>query len=154
MRIGASVIAALVLTCAAPVAAQDPDLLRQAGVDARDQVLANMTLFQCGGEPCAAATAEEMASPPLSDDEAGRVAGIALMSALAEHCGLDWSGQSFMPMMREWRMQPGGSNRKYALIGGVHGFVQAEALDAFRANGECDEQTRAAVQATLDDSRD
>jgi hypothetical protein len=140
--------------CATAAVAQDAELLREIGVEARGVVIANMTYFQCDGTPCAAATTEELASPPVTDDEAAEIAATAVISAMAEHCGLDWSGQSFLPMMDRWRSRQGGTVRRYALIGGMHGYVQEQALESFRSQGDCDDQIRAAVQAALDQNRD
>lgn len=154
MKLGAGVLTALALSCAGPVAAQDPEFLRNEGVEARNWVLDNISGFQCGEVKCLPASPEGRLKPPVTDDDAAVIAGVAVISAFADYCGLDWSTESFIPMMRYWRAQPGGSDRKFALIAGTHGFVQERALQAFQAEGECDDQTRAAVQAALDQNRD
>jgi len=140
--------------CATAAEAQGAETLREIGVEARGVIIANMTYFQCDGAPCAAATPEELANPPVTDDEATEIATTAVISAMGEHCGLDWMGQSFLPLMSWVRSQPGATTRRAALIGGMHGYVQEQALESFRSQGDCDDQTRAAVQAALDQTRD
>jgi hypothetical protein len=156
MNVGAGVIAALALACAATSAAaqDDGDFMREIGVEARDLGLERMTDLLCGDVACEPATAAERASPPVSDDEAASIAAVAVISAAAEYCGLDWENESYRPLMVRFRNAPGSTMRKMALIGWTHGFVQGQAMDAFGVQGECDEQSRAAVQSLLDEARD
>ena len=155
MRIGVGVVMALALSCASsPAAAQEAEFLRQAGIDARDLMLANLDRMMCGEVQCSPASDQERATPPVTNDEAASIAAVAVVSAVAEHCGLDWAAGSFSPMMASWRATAGISDRKLALIGATHGFVQGRAVQAFEAQGECDEQTRAAAQSRLDQTRD
>ena len=156
MKRGASVIVALALCAASPVqaVAQDDDFVRVEAVRARDLMLAQMDQMICGEGPCAPATPEEQASPPVSDDEADSIATIGMISGAAEFCGLDWEGRSFLPMMRRWRATDGVADRKLALIGATHGFIQQQTLNALQSEGDCDDQTRAAVQRLLDETRD
>jgi hypothetical protein len=155
MKIGAGVIIALVLSCGAvPAAAQDAEFFRQVGVEARDVGLDRMADLVCGSVACEPVTEQERASPPVSDDQAAAIAAVAVVSAAAEHCGLDWRNESYLPMMAGWRAMPEISDRKLALVGWTHGFVQGQALEAFEAIGVCDEQNRAAVQSLLDQTRD
>jgi hypothetical protein len=156
MKAGAGVIVALALCAASPVpaVAQDNEALRGAAVGARDLMLENIQLMICGGAACAPATPEELASPPVTDDEAYSVATIGLTSGAAEFCGLDWEGRSFLPMMVRWRAVEGISDRKLALIGATHGFIQGQTLTALQSRGDCDDQMRAAAQGLLDQTRD
>jgi hypothetical protein len=50
-------------------------------------------------QPCAPATAEEKASPPITIGEARLIIRRGVVSAAAEHCGLDWQRKNFEPMM-------------------------------------------------------
>ena len=155
MRIRAGVIAALALSCAPTSAiAQDQAFLRSVGVDARNAMLANIDSMMCGAVACTPASDAERANPPVTDDEAASIAAVAVVSAVAEHCGLDWTQGSFLPMMARWRSAPDITDRKLALIGATHGFVQGQAVQAFAAQGECDEQTRTAMQSQFDQTRD
>lgn len=133
----------------ASAAAQDSGFVREIGIQSRDLILERMDLLICGDEPCQAASDAEKAAPPVTDDEAAAIARTALISAMAEHCGLDWEGQSFLPMMAGWRSVPGIDNRKLALVGATHGVVQGQALTAVRQGGACSEQMRAATQSRL-----
>lgn len=140
--------------CAMAAQAQDADVVREVGLEARDVIFASISNFQCEAVPCAPAPAEEMANPPVTDDEAAAIAATAIISAMGEHCGLDWNRQSYLPMMQDWMSRPGMAVRTSALVGGMHGYVQEQALRSFRSQGDCDDQTRAAVQAALDQNRD
>jgi len=156
MRYGASVIAALALSWAGTSAAaqDDADFMREIGVEARDLGLERMADLLCGTVACEPATEAERASPPVTDDEAASIAAVAVVSAAAQYCGLAWENESFLPMMAMWRSAPGSTTRKMALIGWTHGVVQGQAMSAFGVQGECDEQSRAAVQSLLDEARD
>ena len=155
MKIGAGVVIALALSCASnPAMSQDAEFLRQVGIDARDVILGNLDRLTCSGVPCSPASELELATPPVTDDEAASIAAVAVVSAIAEHCALDWAEGSFVPMMEGWRAVPGTSDRKLALIGATHGLVQGQAKQAFDAQGACDEQTRTAIQSRLDQNRD
>jgi len=156
MKRVASVIVALALCAASPVpaVAQDDGFVRAEAVRARDLMLGHMDQMICGETPCAPATAEERASPPVSDDEADSIATVGMISGAAEFCGLDWEGRSFLPMMRRWRATDGVANRKLALIGATHGFIQQQTLNALQSEGECDDQTRTAIERLLEQTRD
>ena len=65
-------------------------------------------------KPCAPATAEERANPPLTVDEVRAVVGRAVLSAMGEQCGLDWQRLNYLPMMAHWRNALKSSERKMA----------------------------------------
>jgi hypothetical protein len=75
-------------------------------------------------KPCAPATAEERTNPPLTIAEARLVIHRGVFSAAAEHCGLDWQGRNFLPMMAYWRQKMKKNERQMALIGILHGIMQ------------------------------
>ena len=87
--------------------------------------LDNMTRARCENmQPCAAATAEERANPPLTIAEAGTVMHRGVLSATGEHCGLDWQGRNFNPMMSYWRHKMKKNERQLAIISLLHGIMQ------------------------------
>lgn len=156
MKLVASVSVALAIGVGAPVsAAQTQDAQLQAlAIEARDIVLRRMESLVCGSEACEPISDEEVDSPPLNNAEALEVAEVAVVSAIAEHCGLDWANQSYLAMMRQWRQAEDITNRKLAVIGATHGVVQSRTLSALQSQGPCSNETRGAVQARLDRTRD
>jgi len=61
--------------------------------------LDNISRLRCDNEqPCAPATAEEKANPPLTIAEARAIMHRGVQRARG-YCGLDWDKQNFEPMM-------------------------------------------------------
>jgi len=90
--------------------------------------LDNISRARCDNmQPCAPATAEEKANPPLELAEARLVIQRGVLSAMAQHCGLDWQKQNFAPMMAYWRQNMKKNERQMALIGLLHGIMQGMA---------------------------
>lgn len=75
-------------------------------------------------KPCAPATAEEKANPPITIAEARVVIRRGVLSAAGQHCGLDWRQRNYLPMMAYWRQQAKKNERQMALIGLLHGIMQ------------------------------
>jgi hypothetical protein len=98
-------------------------------------------------KPCAPATAQESANPPITMDEARIVIHRGAVSAVAEQCGLDWQGRNFSPMMRYWRPKMKKSERQMALIGMLHGIMQG--MVTSQAKVECTAQVRQNVERQL-----
>ncbi len=121
--------------------------LRTLAVDTRDQLLRNFSRLTCGAAPCAVATPEELANPPVTDAEAADIASVGMMSGLAQYCSVEWQANSFLPMMNRWRQTPNISSRKLALIAALHGSFQEQTLTAYQAEGPCTDQMRTALQA-------
>ena len=58
----------------------------------------------CGEDRmCAAATAQERRNPPVTRAMANSAMTRGQISGFAEHCGMDWNGQNYRPMMTHWR---------------------------------------------------
>lgn len=86
--------------------------------------LDNIGRSLCEGKArCAPATADERANPPITIAEARLVIQRGVLSAAAEHCGLDWQKRNFIPMMAYWR-QTKKNERQMALVGLLHGIMQ------------------------------
>lgn len=100
------------------------------------------------GKPCAPATTEERASPPLSIAEAKAVVGRAVLSAMGEHCGLDWQRLNYLPMMSYWRGAL-KSERKVALVALLHGIAQGQIQTVLVKRGPCTDAARRDVEARL-----
>jgi hypothetical protein len=87
--------------------------------------LENITRARCAdAKPCAAATDEERANPPLTIVEARAIILRGILSAAGQRCGLDWEKQNFVPMMAYWRQQQKKSPRQMALVALLHGIMQ------------------------------
>jgi hypothetical protein len=87
--------------------------------------LENIARARCENmQPCTAATAEEKANPPITIAEARIIMHRGLLSAAAQHCGLDWQGRNYTPMMSYWRHKVNKSERQLTLISLIHGIVQ------------------------------
>jgi hypothetical protein len=118
----ASLMAALVLAMPLSVAAQPArtEPHRQLLMIALD----NLGRARCErGQPCAPATAEERATPPITDDQARAVVETGSISVVAEHCGLDWQRRNFEPLMKHHRERLRMSERQLALISLLHGIT-------------------------------
>jgi hypothetical protein len=94
--------------------------------------------------PCAPATEEEKANPPVSIPEARSILGRAVLSGVAEKCGFNWRDRSFLPMMQHWRQTMKKNERQMALIGMIHGLGMGLANQA-----ECSPQLRENVDRQL-----
>jgi hypothetical protein len=100
-------------------------------------------------QPCAPATAAEKANPPITIAEARVVIRRAVLSATAEHCGLDWHRRNFEPMMAYWRTTKTKNERQVALIVLMHGLVQGFSRQKAVEKGPCSEQDRRNLEANL-----
>jgi hypothetical protein len=98
-------------------------------------------------QPCAPATAEEKADPPITIAEARIVVARAVVSAGAEHCNLDWRGRNFNPMMAYWRNTLKKNERQMTLIALLHGITQGFGKRGFKV--ACNDEMRANVDRQL-----
>jgi hypothetical protein len=102
-----------------------------------------------GAQPCAPATAEEKANPPITIDEARLIIRRGALSAAAEHCGLDWRATNFAPMMAYWRSTMSKNERQMALIALVHGIMQGISKQTVTERGPCTDQDRRNLDSSL-----
>jgi hypothetical protein len=91
-------------------------------------------------KPCAPATDDERASPPITIAEARLVVQRGALSAAAEHCGLDWRKRNFIPMMAYWRQVMKKNERQLTLIAILHGMTMEFGKLGFK--DACTEQMR------------
>lgn len=100
--------------------------------------LRNIEHAKCSSAPCAPATAEEFANPPLTIAEARRAMEAALESAGWKWCGIANRGRIFDAFMRDARKVLKYDVRKRSLLALVHGNTEVEAERAFdRAGRPC-----------------
>jgi hypothetical protein len=101
------------------------------------------------GKTCLPVTAEERASPPLTIGEAKAIVDRAVLSAMGEHCGLDWQRLNYLPMMAHWRNVLKSSGRKMALISLLHGIAQGQIQTALVQRGSCTDADRQKIEVRL-----
>jgi hypothetical protein len=100
-------------------------------------------------KPCAPATPEELAHPPLSVAEARRIMIQGSTSALVASCGLDYK-RSFVPMMTYYRRQQKMNERSLAIVAMVHGISQGRLASALeKEQAKCSDEMRANLDAKL-----
>lgn len=157
----AALASALTLAAAVPAHAQSaptvvPDLSHPDWAEymgflraARARALELYPRLMCGDVMCAPATAEELANPPISDEDLFRIGMVGMRSAMAEHCGLEWERSSFLPMMSEWRQRDGRTDRDFALVAATHGVIQQSLIDVYVTESPCDERMRTELQAAM-----
>ena len=113
-----------------------------------DFAMRNIEYAKCGGAPCAPATEEELANPPLSIAEARRAMDAALESAGWRWCGIANRGRLFDAFMRDARNVLKYDVRKRNLLALVHGNTEVEAERAFDRRGRpCPPQTKKKLEA-------
>ena len=110
--------------------------------------LDNLPKALCGDGPCAPATPEELRTPPLTDPQVQTVISASIVSAMAEHCGLDWSKRNFAPMMQYHREQLKLSDRQVALVGLLHGVGMGVVGETVKKS-PCTPETKDKVEQKL-----
>lgn len=98
-------------------------------------------------QPCSPATAAEKESPPITIAEARTIMHRGILSAAAEHCGLDWQSRNFAPMTSYWRRDMKKSERQMALVVMLHGIMQGMAKPTGR--GSCTASERQNLEQVL-----
>ena len=111
--------------------------------------LRNIHKAKCGhNEPCAPATKEEMAKPPILVSDASAAIKAGISSALLQWCGLDWTQRSFVPLMTNYRDILLMNDRQLALIGVIHGMQQGLTLGGV-ASKPCSTDMRRKIDARV-----
>jgi len=142
-----NVIAALALAMPLSLAAQQarPEPHRQLLMIALD----NLGRARCeGDQPCAPATAEERATPPITDDQARAVVEAGGISVVAQHCGLDWQRRNFEPLMKHHRARLKMSERQLALVSLLHGITMGFVGESVRRT-PCSAELKVASEKRL-----
>ena len=112
--------------------------------------LDNIQRARCGNNaPCSAATDEERRHPPLSIVEGRSIMRRGVISGIAEHCGLDWRGRNYLPMMAYLRRSAKKNERQMALVSLVHGIMQGQIENAVAKQGPCSDQMRQSIDVQL-----
>ena len=83
-------------------------------------------------------TPEELALPIVSRAVEIEVIRRGELSAQMQICGLNWRGESYLPLMRRFRTS-GWRGKKMAYVGLLHGIAQGTTLaDSTREKSNCD----------------
>ena len=110
--------------------------------------LRNIEHAKCSGAPCAPATQDEFANPPLTIAEARRAMDAALESAGWRWCGIANRERLFDAFMRDARNVLKYDERKRHLLALVHGNTEVEAELAFDRSGRrCPPQRKKQLEA-------
>ncbi|WP_088348006.1 MULTISPECIES: hypothetical protein [Rhodomicrobium] len=109
------------------------------------QAMAGLPTMHCGKDPCAAATPEEFAEPPVDADDA-RVALITgARSARLRWCGLEWKERAF-PLMMQGFQQKGIHNiRALAILQLIHTGQFARDYGNLQVLKTCSPETKLAL---------
>lgn len=104
---------------------------------------------QCApGQPCAPASAEEMANPPVSLEQAREAIRAGFISGLAEWCGLDWRGQVFQPLIGSYRQVDRLEPRIVTMLTLLHGYGQGQMVESMKAQ-QCSTEQRVSVASLV-----
>jgi hypothetical protein len=145
-----SFLALALLLAASQVQAQAPSNQDETVRKMLGLALDNIQNSLCdNGKRCSPATAEERANPPLTLVEAKDIVSRAVLSAMGEHCGLDWRRLNYLPMMSHWRNALKSSERKMALIALLHGVAQGQIETALVKRGPCNDADRRQIEVRL-----
>ncbi len=108
------------------------------------------TLFPTGrladGSPPGPVTEVEERLGVIPLDTAQRIVRLAVDTAFAEYCGLDWAQISFLPIMKRERAEGRWSDRQIAYIGMLHGFVQGSYRELSKKFEPCNANQKRAVE--------
>ena len=128
----------------------DHMLLDQAVAGMLQRVLGEIEKSRCGPDPCAPATVEEKANPPVALEDARRAMKVGLLAGTAEFCGLDWQSRIFLPFMAHQHRTLKLSPRQIAIVSMLHGTMQGFMVDNHKKRGTpCTDQMRQAIEKQL-----
>lgn len=125
-------------------------LLDQSVADMLQRILSEIHKSKCGVDPCAPATDEEKAKPPLSIEGARQAMKVGLMSGVAEFCGLDWKNRIFMPYMSHQARAQLLTTRQLAMVSMLLGTMQGYIVENYRkTEKQCTDQMRESLEKQL-----
>jgi hypothetical protein len=128
----------------------DHMLLDQSVAGMLQRVLGDIEKSRCGPDPCAPATDEEKANPPLTLEDARRAMKVGLLAGTAEFCGLDWQSRIFLPFLAFQHRTLKMSARQIAIVSMLHGTMQGFMLDGHKKLGTpCTDQMRQTLEKQL-----
>ncbi|MGO4831424.1 hypothetical protein AB4144_03880, partial [Rhizobiaceae sp. 2RAB30] len=112
-------------------------------------ILVALPSAQCApGQACAPASAEEMATPPVSLEQGREAIRAGFISGLAEWCGLDWRGQVFQPLVDSYRNVDRLEPRIVTMLTLLHGYGQGQMVESMKAQ-QCSAEQRASITSLV-----
>lgn len=125
-------------------------LLDQSVADMIQRVLGEIDKARCGDLPCAPATEEEKANPPLTIEQGRRAMKTGLLAGVAEFCGLNWQDRIYLPFMAHHARTLKMTSRQLAIVSALHGTMQAFIVENYKKRGQpCTEELRKNLQKHL-----
>ncbi len=98
--------------------------------------------------PCTEATEEEFSKPPITIIEGRAAMAHAIVSALAQWCGLDWK-RSFLPMIAYGKYHEKMTDRNLQLLTIIHGTFQESQFQFYKKSGGCPEKFKNELDTNL-----
>jgi hypothetical protein len=114
---------------------------------AREEGLPKATLSD--GSLVGEETEEERKQPLISAADGESIMQVALASAVADWCGLEWKVASFGKLMHEERARNDLSDKAISYVAVLHGVTMGIFGGQFRAMGPCRDEQRRTVQEYL-----
>jgi hypothetical protein len=151
MRILVSGILLAVIMAAQPATAQDirslPVFNERDVKAAITEALQAMPQVKCNGVPCAAPTPQELATPPVSVDEARMAMYVGAKSAQLNWCGLEWQGRSYAMMMRSLSRKYQPDDRGLQVLKMIHALQLGRDYTNLQVLRTCSPEARAELDA-------
>jgi len=147
-----TLIVCAILVFAASAKAQDPEQMpffsRSDVREAITRALNSVHRIKCGQEPCAKATTEEFAEPPidLRDARAALMTGAA--SARLQWCGVDWRDRTFPLMMMDFQQRGIHDGRVLGMLRLIHNARYSKDHTNLQALRTCSDEVKARLEQT------
>jgi hypothetical protein len=101
-----------------------------------------------GNKPCAPASAQELAQPPIGVAEGRAAMVFGIQSALAQWCGLDFK-RGFLPMLAVAKRKANMNDRQMMLMSLIHGDFMTRQIKSYQDRGKCPAQLRDQLDTLL-----
>jgi hypothetical protein len=125
-------------------------MLDKSVADMIQRVLGEIEKARCGDLPCAPATEEEKAHPPLTVEEGRRAMKTGLLAGVAQFCGLNWQDRIYLPFMAHHARILKMTSRQLAIVSALHGTMQAFIVENYKKRGQpCTDELRKNLERHL-----
>jgi len=82
-------------------------------------------------------TEEELSKQLVPFDIAKKALNRGVLSAMAQHCNLDWQNRSFLPLMKSFRNSNAYTEKQLSFLAALHGFTQHATFNQFKSKDSC-----------------